>query len=103
MSEVESKVGNKINIRTSFKVYDMPQELMQEYIGWAKLYYGNQVWKVMEAGLKALKDKMINIDVVMERIENFEKKAQSYQGNVDKYDAQVVRYNNYLKKYGKAK
>lgn len=42
------------NNRKTFKIYDCPTELINKYISYAKLYHDNQVWQVMERGMKLL-------------------------------------------------
>ena len=44
----------KKNQRIEFKVHDMPMELVHKYISLAKLHYDNQVWRVLEHGMKLL-------------------------------------------------
>lgn len=40
--------------RRTFKIYDCPTELISKYISFAKLHFGNQVWKVMEKGMNLI-------------------------------------------------
>ena len=48
----EKKEEKKI---VTFKVFDMPLELFKEYIMYAKLYFDNQMWKVLKHGMKLIK------------------------------------------------
>ena len=39
----------------TFRIYDMPVELFKEYVAYAKLYFDNQMWKVLEKGMELIK------------------------------------------------
>jgi len=59
------------NIR-NWRVYNMPLELINRYISYAKLRFNNEVWKVLEYGMslideqettaKSLKDRVIQLE-----------------------------------------
>jgi len=38
-----------------FRIFDMPVELVKEYVAFAKLYHENKVWKVLERGMELMK------------------------------------------------
>ena len=40
--------------RKSFKIYDMPVELVNQLISYAKLYHDNEVWQVIEKGMNLI-------------------------------------------------
>jgi len=42
------------NNRRNWRVYDCPTDLINKYISYAKLYEDNQVWKVLERGMRLL-------------------------------------------------
>ena len=66
----------QLKVRSHFKVFDVPLELINKYIAYAKLHCDNQVWRVMELGMKSLQAKTFNLDDLkvdlFERIENLE-------------------------------
>ena len=41
------------NVR-SFRIYDCPVELINKCISYSKLYFDNQVWKVLEKGMNLI-------------------------------------------------
>jgi len=47
--------------RSTFKIFDVPNWLINEYIAYAKLYTNNQVWKVMDQGMQLLQNDMVSI------------------------------------------
>ena len=58
--------------RRNWRVYNVPVELISKYISYAKLHYNNEVWKVMEEGMKLLLERdEISMDIV-DRIKNLE-------------------------------
>lgn len=70
-----------IVVRNHFKIFDCPQEISSEYIGYAKIYCNNQVWKVMKIAMEALKSKMINADDLNDRLTKLEVEFQLIKAN----------------------
>ena len=58
--------------RINFKVYDMPTDLVNQYISLAKLDYNNEVWRVLEEAMKLLKKDRTVVD--QERFEAMEQR-----------------------------
>lgn len=56
-------------VRNHFKVYDVPIELINKYIAYAKLYCDNQAWKVLEIGMKMIEEGYINVEDLQKQIE----------------------------------
>ena len=54
------------NIRT-FKVYDMPVDLINKFISYSKLHYDNQVWKVMEYAMNLILEEGTTWKVVVDK------------------------------------
>ncbi len=63
MSEDEKSTAERIkdlkrkdedDARIDFKVYNMPVDLVQRFISRAKLYYDNEVWRVLKKADKLL-------------------------------------------------
>ena len=43
-----------VDNRRNWRVFNMPVDLISQYISYSKLHYGNDVWKVMEYGMKLI-------------------------------------------------
>jgi len=69
--------------RTDFKVYDMPSDLVNKYISMAKLYYDNQVWKVLEEGMDLLLAQRTPSEVMQDEIEELQIKVEKLRKEVD--------------------
>lgn len=62
--------------KRTFKVYDMPIGLIDRLISYAKLYHGNQVWKVVEEGMDLLQAKETSWKVMTDiRLDKLEKEV----------------------------
>jgi len=64
--------------RRTWKIYDCPVELIKQYIAYARIHFDNQVWKVLEKGMKLIleKDKECKEwrDDIERRVRELEKK-----------------------------
>ena len=51
------KKQNEKNVKKAitFRVFDMPVELFQDYVAYAKLYFDNSMWKVLKKGMELIK------------------------------------------------
>lgn len=81
----EAKKMGEIKLERSvriFKVYDCPVELINKYISYAKLHFGNQVWKVMEKGMNLIMNEQsewkVTVDTRLKALEDkvFEEKEE---------------------------
>jgi len=60
------KISLERNVRT-WKIYNMPVELINQYISYAKLYFNNEVWRVLEKGMKLIKEEETEWKVQVEK------------------------------------
>jgi ribosome assembly protein YihI (activator of Der GTPase) len=71
----EAKKATVESAGTNLLVYNVPPELYSKCISLAKLYYNNQLWKVLEAGVeRILTDKDKWKEEINERISALETK-----------------------------
>lgn len=63
---------------SDFVVYNMPVPLIQKYISYAKLYYDNEVWKVLAKAMELLVEEQTTWrDSVEYRLGDLEMKVES--------------------------
>ena len=43
-----------IDNRRNWRIYNCPVDLINQYISYAKLYFNNEVWRVLEKGMKLI-------------------------------------------------
>lgn len=73
-----------------FKVYDMPISLIQKYISMAKLRYDNQVWKVLEKGMKLMQEEETTWkDRVDEKLEEHKKRIKALDTKIGKLKVEM--------------
>lgn len=70
-----------------FKVYDVPVELKNKYISMAKLDYDNQMWRVLEEGMKRLEEERKNkVPELEERIDDLQKQLVYLKSRLDEIE-----------------
>ena len=77
----EKSLGER---RTLFKVYDMPVELINWYIAYAKLNCDNQVWKVLELGRKLIEERDKEAKNLKEKVKELEKRVEALEMSMEK-------------------
>jgi hypothetical protein len=53
----EFHLGDSIQLednRRHWRVYNCPTNLISKYVSYAKLHFGNEVWKVLEKGMNLI-------------------------------------------------
>jgi len=74
------------NNRRNWRIYNMPTELINWYISYAKLYCDNQVWKVLELGKELIEKKKLKLE---EKILELEKRIEILEEMVGKKEEEV--------------
>lgn len=67
--------------RRAFRIYDMPVELINWYISYAKLHCDNQVWKVLKLGKDLIEKKELDIQ---KKVAELEKRVELLEGMIGK-------------------
>lgn len=88
VKEKKEELGEGNTDRTDFKVYDMPSELVNQYISMAKLYYDNQVWKVLEQGMDLLLAQRTPSEEMQNEIEELQLQVEKLKKEVRMLQAQ---------------
>lgn len=70
--------------RRNWRVFNVPTELISKYISYAKLHFGNEVWKVMELGMTLILDSDATASGMKERLEALEIEVQSLKEIIKK-------------------
>lgn len=73
---VKEKLKEAGGDRKDFTVYDMPTDLANKYISMAKLYYDNEVWRVLEHGMELM-------------VEEHTTKVEDLEDRIDRLEAKV--------------
>ena len=66
------------NTRDRLLVYDMPIDLIKQYISISKLFYNNQMWRALQDGMKLL-------------LAEKENKKPEWQENTEKLTLELLR------------
>lgn len=81
----DDRVSREPENPTDFKIYDVPEELKNDYISMAKLRYDDDVWKVMADAMASLKeDKFTRVDVLQERVTQLQDEVAALKALVSK-------------------
>lgn len=70
--------------RISWRIYNMPVDLANQYISYAKIRFGNDVWKVMEYGMNLILEHDTNAREMKQRVEDLEREVQILKSLVNK-------------------
>ena len=63
--------------KVDFKIYAVPVDVKNKYISLAKLSYDNQVWEVLEEGMKRLEDeRKTRVPKLEDRVEQLEAQVE---------------------------
>lgn len=84
IEEIKKEVP--VSNRRNWRVYNVPVELISKYISFAKLYYNNEVWKVMEYAMELLEKEQTGVQNVAERIETLEKRVKVLESRLEEDD-----------------
>jgi len=71
LSSTDFKIELEDN-RRNWRVFNVPTELIGKYISYAKLHYNNEVWKVMEEGMRLILERDETSFSVEDRVKNLE-------------------------------
>lgn len=80
-------MNEKEEQKVDFKVYDVPVELKNKYISMAKLDYDNQMWRVLEEGMKRLEEERKNkVPELEEKIDDLQKQLVYLKSRLDEIE-----------------
>lgn len=93
--------------RVDLKVYDVPVETKNKYISMAKLDYDNELWRVLEEGMKRLQDeRQTKIPELEEKVEGLQKQIVFLKTKIEELEGENIdedEENNMPKTFGNQK